>query len=153
MGYTDHPDGQDCFGKVIATSKYGLCLGLVASTYDVMFLTTPQGYLPTLSRYFKSTIPCLAAGATFATVTCASTTIRGKDDKINYFMGGASAGGVFGVAARTFRVGLPVGFLLGVAAVIFKASKDGGWAIVPQQTRMLLGMDSNKYDYSLVKDK
>lgn len=74
----------------------------MVSTYDVMFITNPQGYLPTLARYIRSTVPCLAAGATFAAVTCASTSLRGKDDKINYFIGGASAGGVFGVAGKSF---------------------------------------------------
>lgn len=70
--------------------------GLVASTVDVLMLSKTQGYVPTLACYVKSTVPAAAAGATFAAVTCASTTIRGKDDKINYFLGGASAGGIFG---------------------------------------------------------
>lgn len=59
-------------------------------------LSKTQGYVPTLACYVRSTVPAAAAGATFAAVTCAATTLRKKDDKINYFLGGASAGGIFG---------------------------------------------------------
>lgn len=75
--------------------------GLVASTFDVLMLSKTAGYVPTLVCYIKSTVPAAAAGATFAAVTCASTTFRGKDDKFNYFYGGASAGGIFGVAGKS----------------------------------------------------
>lgn len=74
--------------------------GLVVSTYDVLMYTKPQGYVPTLGAYLRSTVPLAGAGAAFAAVTCASTALRGKDDKLNYFLGGSSAGGIIGVAGK-----------------------------------------------------
>ena len=78
--------------------------GLVVSTYDVMLYSKTQGYMPTLACYLRNTLPIAAAGATFAAVTCTSTTLRGKDDKLNYFYGGASAGGIFGVTGKSFLI-------------------------------------------------
>lgn len=86
------------YNKTIELNKY--VSGLVASTYDVMMASKTQGYLPTITRYIKLTLPCLAAGATFATVACVSTNLRGKDDKINYFLGGGAAGAIFGIAGK-----------------------------------------------------
>ncbi|KAG7164526.1 NADH dehydrogenase [ubiquinone] 1 alpha subcomplex subunit 11-like [Homarus americanus] len=131
MGYADHPDGQECFEKVFACTKY-------------------SGFAAT---YMKSTIPAAAAGATFATVSCVSTNLRGKDDKINYFLGGAAAGGVFGIAARTFRVGVPLGFFLGFAAIIYKDSKDEGWSIFPQTVHKMGAMDHRQFNFTLTPDK
>ncbi|XP_047473562.1 NADH dehydrogenase [ubiquinone] 1 alpha subcomplex subunit 11-like [Penaeus chinensis] len=88
MGYTDNPDGKECFQKIWACTKYSGMLGLVVSTYDVLMYTKPQGYVPTLGAYIRSTVPLAGAGAVFAAVTCASTSLRGKDDKLNYFLGG-----------------------------------------------------------------
>lgn len=62
--------------------------------------TKPQGYVPTLGAYVRSTVPLAGAGAVFAAVTCASTSLRGKDDKLNYFLGGSAAGGIIGVAGK-----------------------------------------------------
>ncbi|XP_050731281.1 NADH dehydrogenase [ubiquinone] 1 alpha subcomplex subunit 11-like [Eriocheir sinensis] len=154
MGYEDHPDGKDCFHKITVATKYTGFLGLVASTVDVLMLSKTQGYVPTLGCYVKTTVPAAAAGATFAAVTCASTTMRGKDDKINYFLGGASAGGIYGFTTRSFRVGIPLAFLLGVAATVYKDSKDNGWELIPCSYNREMGMiDPRKYDFTLTKER
>ncbi|XP_042877195.1 NADH dehydrogenase [ubiquinone] 1 alpha subcomplex subunit 11-like [Penaeus japonicus] len=151
MGYSDHPDGKECFEKIWACTKYSGLLGLVVSTYDVLMFTKPQGYVPTLGAYVRSTVPLAGAGAAFAAVTCASTALRGKDDKYNYLLGGGSAGGIIGVAARSFRVGVPVAFFLGAAAVIYKDSKENGWELFPKITHRVGSFDHVNYDFTLQK--
>ncbi|MPC45888.1 NADH dehydrogenase [ubiquinone] 1 alpha subcomplex subunit 11 [Portunus trituberculatus] len=118
-------------------------------------LSKTQGYVPTLVCYIRSTVPAAAAGATFAAVTCVSTTLRGKDDKFNYFYGGASAGGIFGVAARSFRVGVPLAVFLGFCATVYKDSKDNGWKVFPTGIKHEMGMidSSAKYDFTLTKPR
>ncbi|KAK4288650.1 hypothetical protein Pmani_038328 [Petrolisthes manimaculis] len=95
--YGDHPDGEQCLQKVIAISKYTALMGITSGTYDVLMYTKPQGYHGALVQYVKSLVPIMVSGATFATITCAATTFRGKDDHFNYMLGGAAAGGIFGV--------------------------------------------------------
>ncbi|XP_063861919.1 NADH dehydrogenase [ubiquinone] 1 alpha subcomplex subunit 11-like isoform X1 [Scylla paramamosain] len=155
MGYEDHPDGEQCFHKIAVVTKYSGLLGLVASTFDVLMLSKTPGYVPTFLCYIKSTVPAAAAGATFAAVTCASTTVRGKDDKMNYFFGGASAGGIFGVVARSFRMGVPLAFFLGACATLYKDSKDNGWSFIPTNFKHEMGMidSSSRYDFTLTKER
>ncbi|ROT78097.1 hypothetical protein C7M84_003185 [Penaeus vannamei] len=113
--------------------------------------TKPQGYVPTLGAYVRSTVPLAGAGAVFAAVTCASTSLRGKDDKLNYFLGGSAAGGIIGVAARTFRVGVPVAAFLGLSAILYKDSKDNGWKLFPGVTHRVGSFDHVSYDFTLQK--
>ncbi|XP_069162441.1 NADH dehydrogenase [ubiquinone] 1 alpha subcomplex subunit 11 [Procambarus clarkii] len=153
MGYADQPDGKDCFEKVSVVARYSGCLGLVLSTYDVLMVTKPQGYVPTLAKYIQVTFPLAAAGATFAAVTCVSTNLRNKDDGLNYFLGGNAAGSVIGAAKRSFRVGIPLGFALGCIAVLYKDGKDHGYQLIPKFEHKMGGMDYRKYDFTFTKDK
>ena len=74
--------------------------GIIVSTYDTLLYTKPQGYVPTIATYLRGTVPLVASAATFAAVTCAACNLRGKDDKVNYLIGGLSAGSVIGVAGK-----------------------------------------------------
>lgn len=152
MGYKDHPDGQACFQKVFEATKYTGAVGFVLSTYDVLMVVKPQGYVPTLGIFLRTTVPCAAAGATFAAITCVSTNLRGKDDKLNYFIGGASAGSVFGAAKNSVKVGFPAAVFLGLAAVLFKDSMQKGWEFFPKIYHKMGYIDYRKFDYTLTKD-
>lgn len=46
-----------------------------------------------------------SAGATFATASCLSASIRDKDDYVNASIGGALAGSLFGLACKWINVG------------------------------------------------
>ncbi|CAL4129700.1 unnamed protein product [Meganyctiphanes norvegica] len=148
MGYSDAPDGEQCFQKMLICGKNAGLVGVIASTYDLLMVTKPQGYVPAIGCYIRGTIPLAAAGLTFATVSCMATNLRHKDDKFNYFLGGASAGGIIGVAKKSFRLGIPVAFLLGISAIIFKDSLDSKWELLPKIDHQMGTFDTIKNDYT-----
>lgn len=84
MRYYDHPEGQDAFGKMIATNKYALSAGLIWSSYDVLMATKPQGYLATIGRYAYWTGPFMGMASAFTMTTLATTKLRGKCDTLVY---------------------------------------------------------------------
>lgn len=49
----------------------------------------------------------------FTTVTYAATKFRGKDDGLNYVLGGFAAGGMVGAWSKSFPTGCLAGILLG----------------------------------------
>merc|ERR1712198_114864 len=148
MGYSDHPDGEQCFEKMLICAKNAGLFGVVVSTYDLLMITKPQGYVPAIGCYIRGTVPFATAGITFAAVACMSTKLRKKDDHLNYFLAGASAGGIFGVARKSFRVGVPTGFLLGIASIYFKDSIDNKWSFFPSFTHQYGSFDNIKNDYT-----
>lgn len=78
--YYDKPEGEDVFGKMAATNRYALSAGLVWSTYDVLFISKPQGYIRAIGRYGYFTGPAMAMASAFTMTTYAATKLRGKDD-------------------------------------------------------------------------
>ncbi len=78
--YYDKPEGQDFFGKIVSTNRHALAVGLVASTYDVLFLTKPQGYIKTIGRYGYFIGPFMGMATAFTVTTYAANRLRGKDD-------------------------------------------------------------------------
>lgn len=79
--YYDHPDGEDAFGKIVATNKYAVSAGVAWSMFDVLTLSKPQGYLPTLGRFAYNTGPLMGMATAFTLTTLVATNARGKDDK------------------------------------------------------------------------
>lgn len=79
--YYDYPDGEDAFGKMVATNKYAAAVGLAWSTMDVNLLSKPRGYIPTIGRFAYNTGPIMGMATAFTLTTFAATNIRGKDDK------------------------------------------------------------------------
>jgi NADH dehydrogenase (ubiquinone) 1 alpha subcomplex subunit 11 len=79
--YYDSPEGQDAFGKMLVTNKYALAAGLGWSTIDVLMVSHPKGYMPTLSRYVYFTVPAMGMASAFTLGTYFATKLRGKDDK------------------------------------------------------------------------
>lgn len=78
--YYDHPEGEDIIGKMIATNKYALAVGIGFSTVDVLLYSHTKGYLATLARYAKFTGPLLGVASAFTLGTFMTTRLRGKDD-------------------------------------------------------------------------
>lgn len=79
--YYDAPEGEDAIGKVFVTNKYALAAGLGWSTIDVLMVSHPKGYMPTIARYLYFTGPMMGMATAFTLGTFLSTRIRGKDDK------------------------------------------------------------------------
>lgn len=79
--YYDHPDGEDAVGKVFVANKYALAAGLGWSTLDVLMVSHPKGYLPTIARYIHFTGPFMGMATAFTLGTFLSTRLRQEDDK------------------------------------------------------------------------
>lgn len=112
LQYYDKPEGQDAFGKMVATNRYALLVGLTASTYDVLMRTKPSGYMAALGRFGANTGPCIGMASAFTMTTLMSTKLRGKDDYLNYVAGALAAAGVYGAIQRCAVQG-------GVAGIVF----------------------------------
>ncbi|ALC40497.1 CG9350, partial [Drosophila busckii] len=152
--YYDHPDGEDAFGKIVATNKYALTAGLAWSTLDVLTLSKPQGYLPTIGRFAYNTGPLMGMATAFTLTTLAATNARGKDDKINYLIGGFAAGGVFGAWKRNHVAGLCAGLFLGIAGVLKKMSIEQGWEFFPKPLKHQYGgVNIASNDYTITAER
>lgn len=79
--YYDHPDGEDAIGKAVVTNKYALGTALGWASIDVLMISHPKGYLPTISRYLYFTGPAIGMATAFTIGTFVSTRMRGKNDK------------------------------------------------------------------------
>lgn len=78
--YYDKPEGQDAFGKMVATNRLALAAGLIWSTYDILFITKPKGYIKTIGRYGYFTGPFMGMATAFTMTTYTAAKLRGKDD-------------------------------------------------------------------------
>lgn len=78
--YYEHPEGEDIVGKMIATNKWAVAVGVGFSTVDVLLYSNTKGYMATLSRYIKFTAPLVGVASAFTLGTFMTTRLRGKDD-------------------------------------------------------------------------
>lgn len=112
--YYDEEEGKDYFGKMAVTNQYAAILGLGTATYDVLLYSKPKGFQRIIGRYAFHVGPLMGMASAFTTVTYMGTKLRGKDDRLNYFLGGMAAGGVYGAWSRSFVAGAVVGVFLGL---------------------------------------
>ncbi|CAG9795943.1 unnamed protein product [Diatraea saccharalis] len=150
--YYDTPEGQDIFKKVFVTSKYAALAGLGAASFDVLMYSHPQGILNTTGRIMWYIGPLVGMATAFTVTTNVAQNIRGKNDKINYFLGGLAAGSVFGAWQRSITIGVPAGIILGAAAIIKKTGIDEGWRFVPEIPQATKTIKSVTHDWTLVED-
>lgn len=124
----------------------------VAAT-DVLLISHPKGYVQTAGRFVYYMGPMTAMAAAFAATTCIATSIRGKDDRLNYVIGAASSAAVYGAWKNSISSGLNAAVLFGIAAFLKKTSVDEGWAIFPQITQQRNTFNALQYDFSALKGK
>lgn len=152
--YYDTPDGEDCFKKLWLSTKFAAMVGLGASTADVLMYSHPKGYYQTAARYAYITGPAVGMAAAFTITTCVATSIRHRDDHFNYFLGGCSAGSVFGTWRKSAHAGFIACILLGGAAVVLKSFVVNNWTPFPKEThRQFGGVDHWKHDWTLLKER
>lgn len=103
--YYAKPDGEDLFGKVLATNRYAFLIGATAGLQDVVLYSKHlKGFQPNMGRVLFYVIPIVGMANAWTFTTFASTRFRGKDDKINYVWGGYAAGGVAGMFIYVFHL-------------------------------------------------
>lgn len=135
--YFDTPDGQDTFKKLWCVLKPTSLVALGISTCDVMLYSHPKGYLQTLGRYAYVGLPIVGVSTAFVCTTNLVASLRHKDDKINWFLGGFAAGSVFGVWSRRTIVGFNMGMVLGIFAIVKKTAVENGWALHPAEFKTM----------------
>ncbi|KAJ0174340.1 hypothetical protein K1T71_010486 [Dendrolimus kikuchii] len=150
--YYDTPEGQDIFFKTFACSKYALLAGITAGAYDTLMFSHPKGFVNTAGRFMWHIGPLVGMAAGFAVATNASQNIRGKNDSINYFIGGAVAGSIFSAWQRSGLIALPAMLLLGFAGVLKKNSIDENWSFFPVAQQATKTIQSVRHDWTMVKD-
>lgn len=150
--YYDTPEGQDIFLKTFVTSKYATITGLGAGTFDVLMFSHPQGVLNTAGRFMWWCGPLVGMATAFTVTTNVSQNIRGKNDKINYFLGGVAAGAVFGAWQKTITAAVPLAVCLGLVAVVKKTGIDEGWEFMPIAPHSTKTIKSVHRDWTMVQD-
>ncbi|KAL5288135.1 hypothetical protein ACFFRR_008784 [Megaselia abdita] len=149
--YYENPEGTDAFGKIVATNKYAVLGGLAWGTIDVLMVTKPKGYIPIIARYTYNVGPMMGMASAFTLGTLAATNFRGKDDRLNYFIGGVCAGGVYGAWRRSVPAGAVAALFLGIAGTIKKLSKQEGWDFFPPVHHQVSGV--KPHDFTLFEDR
>lgn len=153
--YYDTPDGEDCFKKLWYTTKIAAVSGLVASAIDVRLYSHTQGLYPTAARFAHFTFPFIGMAAAFTATTCIVTSVRHKDDRINYILGACAAGGVYGAWRKSVLAGFVGSVALGLAAVVKKISLEDGWKLYPDRIpyQMFGTHRSYRRDWTLTKPR
>lgn len=150
--YYDTPEGQDIFMKTFATSKYAAMAGLAMASLDVMMYSHPKGFANTAGRFAWFLGPMVGMAAGYVVTTNAMQNIRGKNDKLNYFMGGAVAGCILSAWQKAPVAAVPAAVIFGLAAIVKKTSVDEGWPFFPELTSATQSIRSVKYDWTLAED-
>uniref|UniRef100_A0A2A4J7G8 NADH dehydrogenase [ubiquinone] 1 alpha subcomplex subunit 11 n=1 Tax=Heliothis virescens TaxID=7102 RepID=A0A2A4J7G8_HELVI len=150
--YYDTPEGQDIFMKTFAASKYATLAGLAAGTLDVMMFSHPKGFASTVGRMAWFVGPLVGMAAGFTVTTNAVQNIRGKNDMVNYFMGGVVAGSILAAWQKAPIIAVPAAVIFGVAGIVKKTSVDEGWIFFPDIIQAPKSIISGKRDWTMVQD-
>ena len=86
--YYDAPEGKEPIDKIVALSKPTFLGALVTGIADCVWITETKTPLQSANCLAFWLVPALGMSATFASVTYVATNIRGKDDHLNYAIGG-----------------------------------------------------------------
>lgn len=159
--YYDSPDGHDLIKKLLYTNKHVSVIGFGLATSEIILISKPFGYMNTLyrwaiiifvlrscaclllaliplfffvfrfRRYGQLMLPAYAAATTFCIVTHASTRVRGKDDELNYAIGGFCAGAIIGPLIKHNMVGFLAGVFCAVAGAVKKNTRLNNVKLIP----------------------
>lgn len=78
--YYDKPEGQDLLGKLIASNRQLLPIGVIWGTVDCFMHSKATGLQQRLGRVIHFAWPAAAVATTFTTTTYFATRLRQKDD-------------------------------------------------------------------------
>lgn len=129
--YFDTPDGYDVGKKLICLMKPIVTIALPIGLADVILVTRPKGYLAVLGRMAYVSSPIFGASLSFLVVTNGLASIRNKEDKLNWFLGGFSAGSIFGAFARNRMLGFNLGIAFGTIAFLRKYAAECDFVLFP----------------------
>lgn len=84
--YSNAPEGQQPFEKVLGLSKYGFCSSFFIGGYDCILVSQSYTFWKALNTMSYWMVPITAMCATFASVAYTVTKIRGRDGYANYIL-------------------------------------------------------------------
>lgn len=153
--YLASPDGEEVFQKFGAIAKPVSMTAFALSTIDVMLYSHPKGYLDTIGRYAHCSWPVFGAAAAFVIGSNIAGSIRHKDDKWNWFIGGAGAGGVVGLWRKNTITGGLLALTFGVLALYRKQTYlDGTHMFYPDTLEPKWGgLRTVRQDWTLTKHR
>ena len=114
-------------------------------------ISHPKGYAQTAARFVYYMGPLTAMAAAFAATTCIATSLRGKDDRLNYVIGSTSSAAIYGAWKNSLSSGLNAALILGIAAYLKKKSVEEGWAFFPKVNKQKNMFSALEYDFSAFK--
>ncbi|KAF0772238.1 NADH dehydrogenase [Aphis craccivora] len=129
--YYDTPDGHDLVKKLFYTNKKVSIIGFGLASTEIILVSKPFGYLNTVYRYGQLMGPMLAATTTFCIVTHVSTNLRGKDDMLNYAIGGFSTGILTGILVKQKFLGFWMAVSMACIGAAKKHSKLNNYEFYP----------------------
>lgn len=95
----------------------------------------------------------MGMASAFTMGTYAATNLRGKDDTINYAIGGALAGGVYGAWRKSPVSGSCAAIFLAFAGVVKKLSLQEGWRFIPEpKNHAYQSLFLGRHDRTFFKD-
>lgn len=128
--------------------------GMGVAVTDILLYSHPKGYLQTAGRFVRYMGPFTAMAATFAGTVCIATTVRGKDDRLNYVLGALSSASIYGAARKSVHAGLGAALGLTIIAYIKKwkieLGKDKPCRPNPHKISLF---DTRAHDYSGLRGK
>lgn len=84
--YSNAPEGQAPFEKLVGLCKYGIMAGVGVGVYDSVLISQTTTVLSTLNCVSYWVVPFTAMCGTFASVAYITTKLRGKDGYANYIL-------------------------------------------------------------------
>ncbi|XP_038211106.1 NADH dehydrogenase [ubiquinone] 1 alpha subcomplex subunit 11 [Zerene cesonia] len=150
--YYDTPEGQDILKKTIVTSKNACLASIPIATFDVLLYSHPQGFFNTAFRYGTYFGTAIGMASAFTLTANIAQNVRGKNDGLNYFMGGAASGVVFSALRKLPLLSLPMSIFLGCVAVVKKEAIDEGYTFFPDVKMGTKNAWSARNDWTIAKD-
>lgn len=89
--YYDSPEGQNPWEKIWGLSKYAVATTMGMSIMDCFYITQCRNAVEVLNCTAFWGVPLVSMAVTFSSMTFMATNIRGKDDKVNYAIGGINS--------------------------------------------------------------
>lgn len=86
--YYDTPEGTAPFEKIVSVAKKALVGGALVGGLDAVWITDTKNFGETMNCMGYWIVPMVGMATTWASITYISTKVRGKDDWINYVLGG-----------------------------------------------------------------
>ncbi|XP_072023948.1 NADH dehydrogenase [ubiquinone] 1 alpha subcomplex subunit 11-like [Amphiura filiformis] len=119
-------DGTNPTAKMVDNARFGGYVGLVWAAMHGIFIHPPSAGMALLSAANKTALFAIM-GATFAGTTSALASATGHDRKLNYFIGGCTAGTFLGVRSKSIAVGAQGCVFFGGLAALRKFYDENGW--------------------------